>query len=63
MAGVTSRAGVKVASTNMVIAELLGDWSREEALETGAVFGRHQPNAACLNQFMADRDRRAEQAA
>ena len=58
-----SQAGVKVASTNMVIAELLGDWSRKEAPDTGAVFGRHQPNAAYLNQFMANRDTMAAELA
>lgn len=46
------QAGVKVASTNMVIAEMLRDWSRAEAPAAGAVFGRHQPNAAYLGQFM-----------
>jgi nicotinamidase-related amidase len=46
------QAGVKVSSTNMVIAEMLRDWSRAEAPQAGAVFGRHQPNAAYLGQFM-----------
>lgn len=47
-----SQAGVKVASTDMVVAEMLGDWSRPEAGQAGAVFCRHQPNASYLGQFM-----------
>lgn len=47
-----SQAGVKVASTNMVVAELLGDWAVPQAMDVGGVFARRQPNAGYLAQFM-----------
>jgi nicotinamidase-related amidase len=46
------QAGVKVASTNMVVAELLGDWSVPQAMDVGGVFARRQPNSGYLAQFM-----------
>ena len=58
-----SQAGVKVASTNMIIAEMLRDWSLEVAPQAGAVFGRHQPNAAYLGQFMQNMADRVPQPA
>jgi nicotinamidase-related amidase len=47
-----SQAGVKVASTNMVSAELLRNWALPAAAQVGGVFARRQPNAGYLGQFM-----------
>lgn len=39
-----SQAGVKIANTNMVVAELQRDWSLPTAPQTGALFASRLPN-------------------
>ena len=39
-----SQAGVKIANTNMVLAELLADWGGQYAAPLGALYAKHLPN-------------------
>ena len=47
-----SQAGVKIADSGMVFAELSGDWAAEHAPDAAQVLGRHVPNAGLLHQHM-----------
>jgi hypothetical protein len=47
-----SQAGVKVADSGMVLAELLRDWGSEHGPSMGQVFGQREPNAGLLHQHM-----------
>lgn len=47
-----SQAGVKIADSGMVLAELLRDWASEYGPGMGQVFGRREPNAGLLHQHM-----------
>ena len=47
-----SQAGVKIANTNMVIAELQKDWSLPTAANTGAAYGKHVPNFGYISAHM-----------
>ena len=47
-----SQAGVKIANTNMVIAELQKDWSLPTSADTGAAYGKHVPNFGYISAHM-----------
>ena len=47
-----SQAGVKIANTNMVIAELQKDWSLPTGADTGAAYGKHVPNFGYISAHM-----------
>ena len=47
-----SQAGVKIANTNMVIAELQKDWSLSTGADTGAAYGKHVPNFGYISAHM-----------
>lgn len=47
-----SQAGVKIANTNMVIAELQKDWSLPTGADTGAAYGKHIPNFGYISAHL-----------
>jgi nicotinamidase-related amidase len=47
-----SQAGVKIADSGMVLAELLHDWASEHGPAIGQLFGVREPNAGLLHQHM-----------
>lgn len=47
-----SQAGVKIANTNMVVAELQKDWSLPTGVDTGAAYGKHVPNFGYISAHM-----------
>jgi nicotinamidase-related amidase len=47
-----SQAGVKIADSGMVLAELLRDWASEYGPGMAQVFGRREPNAGLLHHHM-----------
>ena len=47
-----SQAGVKIANTNMVVAELQKDWSLPSGADTGAAYGKHVPNFGYISAHM-----------
>lgn len=47
-----SQAGVKIANTNMVVAELQKDWSLPTAPETGQAYAKHLPNFGYISAHM-----------
>jgi hypothetical protein len=47
-----SQAGVKIANTNMVIAELQADWTKPTAAEVGGLYARRLPNFGYIAAHM-----------
>ncbi|NJR60721.1 MAG: isochorismatase family protein [Cyanobacteria bacterium CRU_2_1] len=47
-----SQAGVKIANTNMVIAELQADWTRSTAREVGGLYAKRLPNFGYIAAHM-----------
>jgi len=47
-----SQAGVKIADSGMVLAELLRDWASEFGPALGQLFGDREPNAGLIHQHM-----------
>lgn len=47
-----SQAGVKIANTNMVIAELQRDWSLPTAPKTGSTYNQHVPNFGYISAHL-----------
>jgi nicotinamidase-related amidase len=48
-----SQAGVKIANTNMVIAELQKDWSLPTASQTGSTYAKHLPNFGYISAHLS----------
>lgn len=48
-----SQAGVKIANTNMVIAELLADWSSRYGAPLGQLYADRLPNFGFINAHLA----------
>lgn len=47
-----SQAGVKIADSGMVLAELLGDWASDEGPQMGQLFATHERNSGLLGEHM-----------
>lgn len=47
-----SQAGVKIANTNMVIAELQKDWSLPTGSKTGSTYNKHLPNFGYISAHL-----------
>jgi nicotinamidase-related amidase len=52
-----NQAGVKIANTNMVIAELQSDWSLPTAASTGGLYARYLPNFGYIAAHLSDAKR------
>lgn len=56
-----SQVGVKIANTNMVIAELLADWSSRYGVPLGKLYANRLPNFGFIAAHLQDQSQRSQQ--